>query len=452
MTLNLSFLGGAGTVAGSRYLLERNGDAILVDVGLFQGLKQHRLRNWARFQKPPADIGAVVLTHAHIDHSGYLPALVRDGFAGPVYGSAATVDLCGILLPDAAMLQEQDAAFANRHGFSKHKPALPLYTTADAEVALKRLRRMPFAKPVKLPGGAEITLRRAGHILGAASVECRWEGTTVVFSGDLGRPSDPIMLPPEPVAAADYLLVESTYGNRRHAAVDPTELLAAVVTATTQRGGTLLIPAFAVGRAQTLLYYLGRLARAGRLAVPVYLDSPMAIDAAALLAAHPDDHRLTPAECRDLAAVARYVRDPEGSKALTADPAPKVIISASGMATGGRVLHHLKRYAPDPKSTVLFAGFQAAGTRGEAMVSGATEIKIHGEYVPVRAEVKNLSELSAHADADEVMAWLKAFRRPPKRTFVVHGEPVAADILRHRIEEELGWAAEVPEHLSTVLL
>lgn len=447
MGLALSFLGGAGTVTGSKYLLDDGNRRVLVDCGLFQGLKALRLKNWAQFPIDPRRLDAVILTHAHIDHSGYLPRLVKHGFKGPVLASAATIDLCRILLPDAGYLQEKDAEFANRHGFSKHKPALPLFTRQDALDALDHLTPVAFGQDQSMPCGAIIQLRRSGHILGAASVRVRWAGVTTVFSGDLGRYSDPIMVDPVPFDRADYLLVESTYGNRRHANVDAAETLASVIEATVARGGTVVIPAFAVGRAQTLLFHLQNLKAAGRLAnIPVFLDSPMAQDAGEIFCNNRESHKLAEAECRRACAVAHYVQSVEESKALTANPMPKIIVSASGMATGGRVLHHLKRYAPDPRNTILFAGFQAAGTRGAAMVAGTESIKIHGEYFPVRAQISNLDMLSAHADADELLRWLRGFKEAPRMTFVTHGEPVAADALRHRIEEELRWPCLVPDH------
>lgn len=453
MTLTLAFLGGAGTVTGSKYLLETDGQQILVDCGLFQGLKQLRLRNWAPFPVKPHSIGAIVLTHAHLDHSGYLPAIVRDGYSGRIYCSAASEEFCGILLPDSGHIQEKDAEFANRHGFSKHKPALPLYTLAHAKNSLARFTSVPFDRDSELFAGTRIRLRRAGHILGAAIVELDWKGSKVVFSGDLGRYGDPMMVDPSPVRHADYLLVESTYGGRRHDRRDPEDALAEIVARTVRRGGTVVIPAFAVGRAQSLLFHLERLKSAGRLGnVPIFLDSPMAVDASEMLCSHLDDHRLSAEQCKRACGVARYVRDVEESKALTADRMPKIIISASGMATGGRVLHHLKRYAPEPNNTILFTGFQAAGTRGAAMIGGVESIKIHGEYVPVRAEVENLSMLSAHADANEILRWLGGFERPPRMTFITHGEPAASDALRHRIEEELGWPCTIPEQAEKVVL
>ncbi len=453
MSLQLTFLGGASTVTGSKFLLDAGDHRLLIDCGLFQGFKALRLRNWAPLPIDAHGIEAVVLTHAHLDHSGYLPLLVKQGFAGPVFCSDATAEFCRILLPDSGHLLEKDADYANRHGFSKHKPALPLYTEADAMRALGHLAPIAFEQPHKLPGGAAIRLRRAGHILGAASIELEWNKTRIAFSGDLGRYDDAMMVDPVSLNDTDHLLVESTYGNRRHDQRDPKDVIAEIIGRTVARGGTVVIPAFAVGRAQALLFYLHRLKVSGRLAtVPVFLDSPMAIDASEVFCGHLDDHKLSARECRNTCAVAHYVRDVEASKALTANPMPKVIISASGMATGGRVLHHLKHYAPDARNTILFAGFQAGGTRGAAMVAGADRIKIHGAYVPVRAQVENLDMLSAHADAHEIMRWLRGLKKPPRTMFITHGEPIASDALRHQIEEELGWACVVPDHGQQVEL
>lgn len=453
MSLDLSFLGGAGTVTGSKYALGDGQSTILVDCGLFQGFKLLRLKNWAPFPIDPRRLSAVALTHAHLDHSGYLPLLIKQGFAGPIFCSESTAALCEILLPDSGHLQEKDAEFANRHGFSKHKPALPLYTQEDAERALKYLRPIQFDEPLKLPGGATALFRRAGHILGAASIQIDWDGIRIVFSGDLGRYGDPIMVDPMSVELADYLVIESTYGNRLHDRKNPADALTEIISATAARGGTVIIPAFAVGRAQTVLFYLHQLKSAGRLPeVPVFLDSPMAVDASEIFCKHLEDHRLPPNECRRTCSVAKYVRSVEDSKALMVNPMPKVIISASGMATGGRVLHHLKRYAPEAKNTILFTGFQAGGTRGASMVAGAPSVKIHGEYVPIRAEVKNLEALSAHADAGELLHWLDGFRTAPRTTFITHGEPTASDALRHRIEEERGWKCVVPEQDQRIVL
>jgi len=446
--VNLSFLGGAGTVTGSKYLLEHGGRRVLVDCGLFQGFKALRLKNWAPLPVAPHAIDTVVLTHAHLDHSGYLPLLVKNGFRGRIFCTESTERLCEILLPDSGHLQERDAEFANRHGFSKHKPALPLYTQDDAERALRQFAPLAFDEAHGVPGGATLRYRRMGHILGAASVEIGWADRTFVFSGDMGRYGDALMVDPVSVEQADYLVVESTYGDRRHSRERAEDALAEIVGKTVHRGGTVVVPAFAVGRAQSVLYYLEKLKSEGRLhrALPIFLDSPMAIDASDIFCRYPQDHRLTRDQCRALASGAHYIQSSEESKALTANPMPKVIISASGMATGGRVLHHLKHYAPDARNAILFTGFQAGGTRGASMVAGASSVKIHGEYVLVRAEVRNLEMLSAHADCDEILRWLKAFNQPPRRTFVTHGEPAASDALRHRIEEELHWNVAVPEH------
>ena len=451
--MKITFLGGVGTVTGSKYLVEAGDQRIMVDCGLFQGFKQLRLRNRAPLPVSPASVAAVVLTHAHLDHSGYLPVFIRNGFAGPVICTEATRDLCAVLLRDSGYLQEREAEFANRHGFTRHHPAKPLYTQADAEAALKRFEPVSFSEEHSAAGIFGVLLRRAGHILGAATVEIRHGGHTLVFSGDLGRPGSPTLPDPEPVGFADTLIVESTYGDRHHDPRDVEDLLAEVIGRTAARGGTVLIPSFAVGRAQMLLYHLERLTAAERIPpMRVYLDSPMAINASEIFCNHVADHRLDAAACRKMCGVARYVRDSEESKALDSNPVPKIIVSASGMATGGRILHHLKAYGPDPKSTILFAGFQAGGTRGAAITGGAEAVKIHGDYVPIRAEVHNLQMLSAHADADEILAWLLGFREPPRRTFITHGEPAASDALRHRIEEELGWQCSVPEYRDEVPL
>lgn len=451
--MKLTFLGAAGTVTGSKYLLESPEHRWLVDCGLFQGLKQLRLRNWERFPIAPKTLDAVLLTHAHLDHSGYLPLLVRNGFRGPVYCSAATAELCEILLPDSGYLQEKDAEFANRHGYSKHKPALPLYTERDARQALKVFKTLPIEEANRLGPRFSVTLHRTGHILGACALQVTSDDLSIVFSGDLGRCDDPILHDPTPIRRADYLVVESTYGDRAHDRIDAAAALEETVARTVARGGTVVIPAFAVGRAQSLLYYFRRLKDSGRLRnVPVFLDSPMAVDASEVFCRNLQDHRLSEHECRTACGVATYVRSTDESKGLTTNPVPKVIISASGMATGGRVLHHLKRYAPDPKSTVLFAGFQAPGTRGAAMISGASSVRIHGEDIPVRAEVHNLSALSAHADANEIVRWLGGFTHPPRTTFITHGEPAAAEALKQRIERELGWACRIPKHLESVEL
>ena len=443
----LAFFGATGTVTGSRYLLACQGKRVLVDCGLFQGYKQLRLRNWAPFPVRPDQIDAVVLTHAHIDHSGYLPLLVRNGFAGRIFCTGSTSELSAILLRDSGFLQEKEAEYASRHKTSRHHPALPLYTILDAEKALRQFRECSFHEPFKLPGGMTANFLRGGHIPGAAIVEFGIGGRKLVFSGDLGRPGSATTVDPEAVSQADYLVVESTYGDRRHPDEDPEAAIAHVVNRTIARGGSVLIPAFAVGRAQILLYHLERLISTARIPdVPIFVDSPMAADATDIFRRNHEDHRLSIEEVRRACGVATYTHSVEESKALNVNPAPKIVISASGMATGGRVLHHLRVLAPDPKNTILFSGYQAGGTRGAALVGGAKEVVIFGQPVPVRAEVENLHMLSAHADAEEILAWLRHFSSPPRMTFVTHGEPAAADALRYRIDHELGWPVTVPEY------
>ncbi len=451
--MDIRFLGATGTVTGSRYLVTCGAKKILVDCGLFQGYKQLRLRNWATFPVDPREIDAVVLTHAHLDHSGYLPLLVKNGFKGKIYCSAGTRDLCGILLPDSGYLQEEEARYANKRGFSKHAPALPLYTVEDAVHALRQFT--PVASEMDVDLGAGVTLRLIpnGHIIGSACVMLQSAGLRVLFSGDLGRPHDLTMLPPRIIRQADYLVIESTYGNRRHDPTDPRIEFAEVINRTVARGGVVLIPAFAVGRTQTLLHYLRVLKDAGGIPdIPVFLNSPLATNATNLFCDHPGEHRLDARQCAAMYDVAHYVTGVEESKALNRRKGPMIIVSASGMATGGRVLHHLKAFAPDARNTVLFSGFQAGGTRGAAMLNGAESIKIHGEYIPVRAEVASLDNLSAHADYAEIIDWLRNFDAPPRTTFITHGEPAAADALRHHIEEQLKWRVKLPDYLETVNL
>lgn len=450
--MKLTFLGAAGTVTGSKYLVDVGTRRILVDCGLFQGLKQLRLRNREPLPLDPAALDAVILTHAHLDHSGYIPLLVRNGFHGPVFCTAATRDLCGILLPDSGHLQEEEAEYANRHGYSKHRPALPLYTEEEAWASLESFVPVSFGAPIVV-GDVEARLVPAGHILGAAMVRLQAGGVEVLFSGDLGRSVDPLLPPPAVVRGSDYLLVESTYGDRTHPPIDPLDQLESAVRRTVERGGVVLIPAFAVGRTQTLLYLLYRLKDAGRIPdIPIFVDSPMAARAIDIFRDHPDYHGLSPDECEAVCRVARATESVEESKQIDRMRFPRVIISASGMATGGRVLHHLKALAGDPRNTILFVGHQAVGTRGAAMIGGARRIKVHGHYVTIQAEVGVLDNLSAHADADEILDWLHHFERPPRETFIVHGEPAAADALRLRIAETYGWSARAPEHRETVTL
>lgn len=449
--MRVSFWGAAGTVTGSRFVVEAAGRRLLVDCGLFQGIKPIRTRNWGPFPVDPASLDAVVLTHAHIDHSGYLPALVRDGFRGRIWCTPATAELTRVLLLDAAHLQEEDARLANRRRSSRHHPALPLYTTEDAEMALDQLSTRPFGTTFAPVAGLEATFSPVGHILGAACVRVADPVTSVLFTGDVGRPVDPVMHAPAPPLAADHVVTESTYGNRRHAQEDPADVLAEVATRTLGRGGTLLIPVFAVGRAQTVLHLLTRLRAEGAIpTVPTYLNSPMAIDVTEMFFAHRDQHRLSAEECRAMGEGVEFVRTVEASKALTARSDPMIVLSASGMAAGGRVLHHLEQVAPDRRSTVLFTGYQAAGTRGEAMVAGAPRIKVFGRYVPVRAEVATIDSLSAHADAEELTAWLATTPSLPRSVHIVHGEPSAADALRRSLHDDLGWPTHVPTHGEAV--
>lgn len=451
--MNLHFLGAADTVTGSRHLIEIDGRLVLLDCGLFQGFKTLRERNWAPLPVPAREIDAVVLSHAHLDHSGYLPALVKQGFRGPIHCTPGTRDLAEVLLLDSAHLQEEDARRANRQGFSRHSPALPLYTTADAKRAIAKLEPLPHGRRLRL-GSVDVELTPVGHLLGASAVTLRSGGTTLVYSGDLGRSQDLLMPAPARVAHADVLLVESTYGNRRHPPENVQAELGEIVRATTRRGGSVLLPSFAVGRAQALLLVLQRLKAAGEIAedLPIYLDSPMAIAATSLYQKHRRLLRVPPRELQTLCDGVRLVDKAKDSQKLSASRWPCVIISASGMATGGRVLHHLEAMAPHPRHHIVFPGFQVAGTRGAKLVEGAAEVKIFGRYVAVKAQVSHLEGFSGHADADELMAWLQGFERAPARTFVVHGEREASDTLRSRIADELGWRAEVPEHLAKVAL
>lgn len=451
--MQLTFLGATGTVTGSRYLLTLGERRMLIDCGLFQGYKQLRLKNWTPPPFDPSTLDAIVLTHAHIDHSGYLPRLVNQGFRGRVHCTPATFELCRVLLPDSGFLQEEEARFANRHGLSKHKPALPLYTQADAEACLDRFETSRVQRPFQPLPGVTTTFHRAGHLLGAASVHVEYGATSVLFSGDIGRSNDPLMRAPEPPAGADYVVVESTYGDRSHPREDLEAQLAPILRTACGRGATIVVPAFAVGRAQLLLLLIARLkARREILDVPVYLDSPMAIDATRLYQVFTAEHRLTAEESAALGRVATLVHSAEQSKALDRQEGPQIIVCASGMATGGRVVHHLKRFAPDPKNLILLAGFQAGGTRGAALAAGARSVRIHGQEVPVNAQVIQLTSMSAHADADEIIGWLRTLERAPKQTFITHGEPGASDALRQRIERELGWPTSVPEYRESAML
>lgn len=449
----LSFLGAADSVTGSRYLVRSASARVLVDCGLFQGFKVLRERNRAPFPVRPDSIDAVVISHAHLDHSGYLPALVRDGFAGRIYASAGTTELCRIMLADSAHLLEEEARFAAKHKWSSHADPRPLYTEADAQRALERFEVLDEGHERPIATGVDVRLVPAGHILGATGVRVRADGRLVHFTGDLGRADDPLMRPPHPFEPADVLVTESTYGDRHHADVNPEAVLGEVIRRVTRRGGVVLIPAFAVGRTETVLLHLSRLRGRGEIPdVPIFLNSPMAIGVADVYSRHPDQHRLSSADVRALYELATPVHSVDESKLLNLRGGPMIIISASGMLTGGRILHHLQAYGPDPRNAVVLTGFQAGGTRGSALLGGAAQVRIFGQDVPIRAEVVSIDTMSAHADADGLIDWMRATATPPRAVYVTHGEPAAADTLRGRIKRELGWNVRVPEHLATVPL
>ncbi len=460
---SLTFLGAAQTVTGSKYLLEVNASRVLVDCGLFQGLKELRERNWAPLPVAPESIDSVVLTHAHVDHTGYLPRLFRDGFRGRVFCTPGTADLCRIVLPDSGRLAEEDAREANRHGYSRHSPALPLFTEEDAVHVLAKLQPVGFDRPV--PVAPDITARftNSGHLLGSAfatlSLNVNGGGPRqVVFSGDVGRYGRPVLPDPSPLEAADVLLVESTYGDRAHVPDADGEKMAEVISTTIGRGGKVIIPSFAIGRVEEIIWWLKRLEEAGRIpSVPVFLDSPMAVEALKHYARRSDE--LDPDVQGSRGAFAAFVTrrfqtvaSPQQSAELVASRIPSIVISSSGMATGGRVLNHLKAALPNPRHTVLFVGFQAAGTRGRRLVEGEREVKIHGQMVPVNASIEQLHSMSAHADGDELIRWLKGISRPPSQTFVVHGEPESAEAFATRLRQELAWQVSVPKYLDAVEL
>ena len=452
-------LGATKTVTGSKFLLEHRGRRVLFDCGLFQGLKELRQRNWADFPTTPSSLDAVVISHAHLDHCGYLPRLVKAGFRGPVFVTFDTGRLMSVVLPDSARLQEEEARYANKAGYSRHSPALALYTEDDAWKALDLLKPVPFDEPVEVADGVSVTFRTAGHILGSASVRVELaNGPHVVLSGDLGRPNHPLLVPPRPAGDCDYLFIESTYGDREHAEDDSPERLADLITRTHERGGITIIPAFAVDRTEVLLYHLRQMSDAGRLPdVPIFVDSPMALAALKIYRAafeefavdvRPELHDA--GELFDLPRL-EEVHDAEGSKAVSAHRGPAVIIAGAGMATGGRVVHHLKKFLPDPRNSVALVGFQSVGTRGWQLLDGATSLKIHGEYVRVSAEIGNLTGFSVHADASELLDWTSTATGRPD-VFVVHGEPPASETLRRRIEERLDLLAVVPDYKEHIVL
>jgi metallo-beta-lactamase family protein len=451
MSVNITFLGGAGTVTGSKYLVEHAGKRLLVDCGLFQGYKQLRLRNWGPLPVTPTDVDSVLLTHAHLDHSGYVPLLYRQGYRGHIHATPATVDLCGILLPDSGHIQEEDAAFLNRHGYSKHDPAMPLYTKHDALLSLQLLkteRELHSFSPIP---GWQATFQTAGHILGAASVLLQVAGRRILFSGDVGRPDDLIMNPPDAPPEADTVLIESTYGNRVHPHEDLIAELAPALKKVAARGGVAVVPVFAVGRAQAVLHAIDLMKQQGAIphGLPIFLDSPMAVHTTELFERHPHAHRLNRKAVQGLEHVATMIETTEQSKALGKRHGPMVILAASGMATGGRVLHHLANYLPDHRNMVILTGYQAPGTRGASLANGEATLRMHGQDIHVNAEIVQLQSSSAHADSVQLVDWLRQMKGKPDQVYIVHGEPVASDALRQKIERDLGWRALVPEHGST---
>ena len=448
----LRFLGAAGTVTGSRYLVEWGHRRILIDCGLFQGFKQLRRRNRKRFPARPSTIDTVLLTHAHLDHSGYLPALIRAGFRGRLLCTPATKELCGLILPDSGHLQEEEAKYARRKKYSEHKKPTPLYTLKDAQAALRQLDTVSFNERVDLGDGIHAEFIPAGHLLGAAQIRLTINGTTVHFSGDLGHDKDPLMRAPVPFGGADVLVCESTYGNRKHPEIDPEAELAPVLKRVFARGGTVLIPSFAVGRAQGLMYHIARLMKRDEIPyVPVYLNSPMAVDATEIYHRHHDEHHVSWEDCVNMFRVAKRVNSVEQSKDLNTRRGPMIIISASGMLTGGRILHHLVSFGGDRRNAIILSGFQAGGTRGASLAGGARSLRIFGKEHRIEAEIVQLETFSGHADADEILSWMRA-APPPRMTYLTHGEPEAADTLRRRVAHELQRNARVPEHLETIRL
>lgn len=457
MSQRITFHGAARTVTGSRHLLEVGKRRILVDCGLFQGPSEIKQRNWTPFPIDPASLDAVILTHAHLDHIGYLPRLIDEGFEGPVYATPGTISLARISLPDSGRIQEEDARYANKKGYSRHVPALPLYTEKGAYVALKQLEPVHYHQWMEMPGGVTWRFLPAGHILGSAFAEIYFpNGERILMSGDLGRFDTPIIKDPTIVEHAEYLVVESTYGDRIHSKEDPKDRIESVFKTAWQTGGVVVVPSFSIGRTQEMLFYISQIQREGRLPrIPLFIDSPMATSTTAVYRAAGDEHdcevKLLLSEGEDPMAPdhLEYVRDSSQSRALNSRPGPFVVIAGSGMASGGRVVHHLKYRLSNPTTIVLFTGYQVMGTLGRQLVDGAPQVKIHGETVDVHARVEKIGSLSAHPDSDEMLRWLSNFQTPPRRTFIVHGEPHAQEALRDRIVAELGWDCAIPEQGDT---
>lgn len=445
--MQLKFIGANKTVTGSKSILEMDGRNYMIDCGLYQGIKNYRVRNWSPLPVYPGDIEAVLLTHAHVDHSGYLPLLVKNGFRGPIYATDATIELCQILLPDSGHLQEEDAEYANRKGYSKHEKALPLYTAEDARRSLKYFKSVQRNETISLGDEISASFLPAGHILGSSIIKVDFAGRTAVFTGDLGREVAVTMNPPETIHKTDFLILESTYGNRIHHDEDPNKELKAAILESFNLKGRLLIPAFAVGRSQKILYMIYKLMESGQIpSLPVYLDSPMAIAATRAFCKHHEEQALDPGECKKIVRMTRLISDANDSRRLINGDSPAIILSASGMATGGRVLHHLHSLLRSERNTILFVGYQAPGTRGESLVSGSKFVKIHGDVLDVRANIRVLNSMSAHADTNEIISWLRKFKSAPATTFLNHGEPDASTALKERIESELNWKVIVPEY------
>lgn len=451
--MKIQFLGATQTVTGSKYLIEAGQSKILVDCGLFQGFKELRLRNWTHLPINPKEINAVLLTHAHIDHSGYLPLLVKNGFRGKIICTAATFDLAKILLPDSGYLQEEEAHYANKKGYSKHHPAIPLYTKDDAEIALDYFHTVNRNTLIELSSDFYAQFYYAGHILGASLIKVQYKAVSTLFSGDLGRPNDPVMKSPQEPPEADYFVIESTYGDRTHETLDPGIQLATIINKTVKRGGMILIPAFAVGRTQLLLYYIHQLKSKKKIAdIPVFVDSPMATNATEIFSRYTNENRLSPQQCAEVCNVAQYIRQVDASMALDRQKMPMILISASGMATGGRVVHHIRNFAPNYLNTILFTGFQAGGTRGDRILRGEKEVKMFGQLIPIRAEIAQIGNLSAHVDYVEMLDWLSHVKKEPRKVFITHGEKEAAQALKLKIEQKFHWKCRIPEYLEQQVL